>query len=753
MNLAKIFNSRAAVSILIIVIAALIVLLLTQSLLFTIKPLQELENKFIDFRFLERGSEDDIISDQIVVVEITQETYDQIPPPFNRWPWPRNIFAHLIKNLNEAGAKAIGIDIIMSGKDSFSALNDSLLFNTIKKYKNVVVAGKVNVETEAILESQQTQSVIAPNRVLKQELKSDFSNIFFDADSSVGIVQVPKDDDGIARRYQPFVYSSEIEKRIPTFGFALLNKYFELPSLFTPANNLELNQFDYLNTAIPKFDASSFLINFRKADQKSMFRTIQFMDILDDADFKTTDELEFEIDINTWDDPEHGLLYSGLFENKIVIIGSTMPEDRDLVSIPSLIAKRKGDNQIYGVYYHANAIENVLSNEFLYPQSKLLESILILLLTAVSFYLSVIIKKVHFKYSILLEIANLVSVLILVLIYFEITNWLFSEHKYVMSMVGPSLALVVGYFGSTAYHYFRERRQNVMIKGMFSQYVSGSLVNQLLADPSKLRLGGEKKELTILFSDIIGFTGISEKRTPEDLVKFMNLYLSKMTEIIISNQGTLDKYLGDAIMAFWGAPIPIEDHAYLACNSAIEMRKEIQKLQLKDDSNKMFGLDIRIGINTGEVVVGNMGGEKRFDYTVMGDDVNLASRLEGANKQYGTRIMISESTYNKVADRFLVRVLDTIRVKGKTKPTKVFELLGKKDDPDAINKMQSLKHYFNGLIEYNNRNFEKALAHFDLSIKQLDNDTPSWTYFERCQFYISNSPQENWDGVFELKTK
>lgn len=206
-------------------------------------------------------------------------------------------------------------------------------------------------------------------------------------------------------------------------------------------------------------------------------------------------------------------------------------------------------------------------------------------------------------------------------------------------------------------------------------------------------------------------------------------------------------------MAFWGAPIPIEDHAYLACLTAIDMRKEIQKMLNGNEFGRDLNLDIRIGINTGEVVVGNMGGEKRFDYTVMGDDVNLASRLEGANKQYGTRIMISESTYILAGDRLLVRVLDTIRVKGKTKPTKVFELIGRKDDPESIDRMQKLKHYFKGLNEYNSRNFEKALAHFDLSIQQLPDDRPSWTYFERCQFYLNNPPSEDWDGVFELKTK
>lgn len=203
-----------------------------------------------------------------------------------------------------------------------------------------------------------------------------------------------------------------------------------------------------------------------------------------------------------------------------------------------------------------------------------------------------------------------------------------------------------------------------MVKAMFSQYVSTSLVNELIANPDKLRLGGEEKSLTILFSDIAGFTSFSEGKTPEEVVTFINQFLDEMSESVLEFNGTLDKYLGDSVMAFWGAPVEIPDHAELACKCALDMKTRLEKLNEKWNTGDA-AVKMRIGINTGDVIVGNVGGKKRFDYTVMGDNVNLASRLEGANKIYHTSIMISESTYNKIKSKFFTRELDIIKVKGK----------------------------------------------------------------------------------------
>jgi len=727
---------------------------LMQNFIFNIKPLNDLELKFIDERFDNRGDLLTKDSSQVIIVDINQDCYDQIPAPYNRWPWPRSIFAHVIKNLNEAGVKSIGLDIVMSDPDGYSPKNDKLLRDAIKKYKNVVVAGKLNVQQENILNRLTRAKVTSTKQkplVVKQRAKENYYNIFYSADSSLGLVQVSYDDDGVARRYYPYAKSLVTNRRIPSFGFALLNKYYGLPDNYialTDGNNFKLG-----NNLIPKFDNFSYLIDYYGSNQRPYFRRVSLIDVLNDKSFKTTDELNIGEDINTWDDPDYGLLYSGIFKNKIVIIGSTMPEDQDLIPVSISQGEGKGSNQIYGVYFHANAIQNVIGHNYLYRESKVVAVISVVFLSMFIFILSSFFRQLKSKYNYIYEIISVVIVVAGVYSVYQINLFLFVHYNLVAEIVNPSMAIIIGYLGSTAYNFLNERKKNVAIKGMFSQYVSSALVNQLIDNPDKLKLGGEKKNLTILFCDIIGFTSFSENKSPEELVKFMNEYLNAMTEVVLKNNGTLDKYIGDAIMAFWGAPIPLSDHAFKACSTAIEMRNKLNILREKYSSNPNDQIDIRIGINTGDVVVGNMGSHKRFDYTVMGDDVNLASRLEGASKQYGTRVIISEKTYIEVKNSFVVRLLDTVRVKGKSKPTRIFELIGIAGEEKAEDKKKKLQAYLSGLSEYQNRNFAKAIEYFDESIQLNPNDKPSWMYLERCQFYLENEPDEKWDCVFELKSK
>lgn len=720
--------------------AALFTILLTQEFLFTIKPVKELELKLIDYRFLERGKINLSDSTDVIILEITQDSYDQIPQPYNRWPWPRSIFAKLIDNLSNAGVRAIGIDINMSGADQFSPKNDSLLRESIINSSKVVLAGKIDVTRELLLENMDTYSI--------RKIHENFSNIFYDVDSSLGIVQPPPDYDGVFRRYLPYVKSGLTDQLIPSFGFALLNKYYGLKNNQTAT--WKGNFFELGEILIPRYDRNSILINYYGANRT--FPHIKLIDVLDDKEFKTIDEIELDVEINTWDDPDYGLLYNEKFKDKIVIIGSTMPEDRDLFPVSFAKGERKGDNLMYGVEFHANIVQNVIRNEFLFIQPKWMEIITIFLLTAFAFFLTSVIRKIKLRFGLIIEIINVLVIVVSVYFYFRFSVHLFVNEKIIAAIVSPSIALVVGYFGSTAYHFIKERMQNVVIKGMFSQYVSTAVVNELISDPDKLCLGGEKKNLTILFSDIAGFTTFAEKKEPEELVSLINEFLSKMSDIIITNEGTLDKYLGDAVMAFWGAPLEVKNHAEKACLTALQMQDALAKLRDKWAQSGEAPIRIRIGINSGDVIVGNIGGEKRFDYTVLGDDVNLASRLEGANKEYGTNIMISDSTLNFVKDKFLVRELDVIRVKGKTEPTKVYELISLIGDKTAQNAVEDLDFYFQGLELYRHKSFESALDYFKRTYEQF-NDFPSKVYMQRCKFYIDNPPNSDWDGVFELKTK
>lgn len=724
---------------------SLLVIVLTLEIFFTIVPLKEFEQNHIDERFLRRGPIDIRDKSDVIILEITQETYDGLPHPYNIWPWPRIIFSKIIENLNEAGAKVIGIDLIMSNQDRLSPLNDSSLVAAIKKYRNVIVAGKVEVATATTIQTGEDGGTVYKEKFLIRKTDFDYNNIFFRADSGIGLVNVTSDHDGVFRRYLPFIYSPTSERLVPTFGFAILNKYFALPN-----NHLALNEKNFFvlqEISIPKFDDISLLINFYGPSRT--FRHENLLNVLDDSDFNTHDEIFYETEINTWEDSA----YQSLFKDKIVLIGSTMPEDKDILPIAFAKGEKKGDNLIYGVEFHANAIQNIISKDFLVKESMRTELLLIFLLTFLSFFSTSYLKNLKTKYGLLIEMLNLLMMIGLIFVIREFSFLLFQEKNYVIALVSPSLSIILGYFGSTAYNFIGEKRQKAVIKGMFSHYVNPTIVDELVTNPEKLKLGGENKFLTVFFSDIVGFSTFSEKKSPEHLVKFLNEYLSSMTNLVFINKGTLDKYIGDAVMAFWGAPIPIENHAYLACSTALQMQAELVKLRKKWETEGETLIKVRMGINTGNMVVGNVGGKERFDYTVMGDNVNLASRLEGANKEYSTLIMISESTYDEIKEHFLCRELDLIIVKGKSKPIKVYELISYIEQPQSENMLESLNEYNLGLDCYKNRNFLGALKYFSSSLILNPSDAPSKVYLERCELFLDSPPAENWDGVFTLTRK
>jgi len=254
-----------------------------------------------------------------------------------------------------------------------------------------------------------------------------------------------------------------------------------------------------------------------------------------------------------------------------------------------------------------------------------------------------------------------------------------------------------------------------------------------------------------MFSDIRGFTTLSEQLTPEALVSLLNEYLTAMTNIVFKYDGLLDKYIGDAIMAVFGAPIDQPDHALRAGRTAIEMMDELHRLQDKWRSENRPIIDIGIGINSGDMVVGNMGSEMRFDYTVMGDNVNLASRLEGLNKEYGTHIIVSEYTQERIKDELLTRELDAVRVKGKKLPVRIFELLGEQKDADLH--LPYIRLFEAGLERYRTQQFDKAIALFQQVLTLRPNDPPSRLYLSRCAELKAQPPAPDWDGVFIMTRK
>lgn len=294
---------------------------------------------------------------------------------------------------------------------------------------------------------------------------------------------------------------------------------------------------------------------------------------------------------------------------------------------------------------------------------------------------------------------------------------------------------------------------NNFIKDALQKYVSPDYINMLINRPDMLELGGEERELTIMFTDIQGFTSISEQFPPKQLVELLNEYLDGMTNILMQHAGTLDKYEGDAIIAFWNAPLTQRRHAIKAVTAALEMQNFCRAISEKFLKTGKPPLKTRIGINTGKAIVGNIGSKKRFNYTIIGDEVNLASRLEGANKLYGTSLIISDTTYLQLGDVFLCRELDFLRVKGKQKPVRVYEVLCRRDQshPETIDKMLAL--YNEGLNAYREQKWKDGIRCFASAIAINFEDNPSITYLERCRFLRDNPPGKSWDGIFISVTK
>jgi adenylate cyclase len=315
----------------------------------------------------------------------------------------------------------------------------------------------------------------------------------------------------------------------------------------------------------------------------------------------------------------------------------------------------------------------------------------------------------------------------------------------------PMTTLFFTYAGIVSYRFFFEEGEKKKVRSAFSQYIHPGLINQILNRPEALRLGGEEKELTALFADIRGFTTLSERLTPSQLVDLLNEYLSEMTELIFKHWGTLDKYIGDAIMAFWGAPYPQTDHALRACRTGLEMLQALRHLQAAWESRGVPRLEIGVGINTGAMLVGNMGSKRRFNFTVIGDSVNLASRLEGINRQFGTNLIISESTLLQVKDQVVARELDLIRVKGKTQPVKVYELLGLAGDYDQYRDV--VGRFEKGLEAYRSSQWKTAIEMFQEVVRDHPQDGPSLVFIKRCQDLLAQPPEGAWDGVFVMKSK
>ncbi len=709
------------------------------SFLVNVKAIESLELKTLDMRFSVRYDYFDEVKkikpevSPLVIVAINDQSGNAMQ---DRWPWPRNYYAHFIRNMKQAGAKVVGIDMVFDAPDYSGADKDDDMAAAIKEAGNVVLAGKV-VKPEAAGGLAQVSTTVSP---LEK---------FIEGNQRWGFVGVTNDIDGFWRQYLLKEESGAEDNLHTYYSFAVevLRKYYDIPDSAEFEDND--NFFKFGEKYVRKYRPYSFLINFQGPYPTFPYKS--FDECVDDVGF----DLKPEFDADTFDQEADaelgippGLMHSGFFKDKIVLLGATMEELHDVFSVPLSESRnlegQKIETLMPGVEIHANAIYTMIQDNYITAQA---DSIRVIIVTLASFLVFFLVSRLQ-RPLLALPIFILILAGITVLAFY-----FFIAQNLHMQVVTPVLAVGFTYVGNVLYQYLGERKEKATIRNAFGRYLPEKVVEQLIANPGLLKLGGEVRILSILFSDVAGFTTISEKLTPQELVALLNEYLTAMTNIIGKYDGIIDKYEGDAIMAEFGAPLPDEQHAQKACYAALEMQEKLVEMRVKWKKEGRPELHARAGINSGQVVLGNMGSESVFDYTVMGDNVNLASRLEGANKEYGTYIMISEWTQAFVENDVVTRELDLIRVKGKLKPVKVFEVMARKTTGLSTTWRKMLDAYNQGIAAYRQQRWDEAIVYFKAALNARPDDGPAAVYLERCEEYKKNPPPEDWDGVFVMTTK
>jgi len=622
-----------------------------------------------------------------------------------RGQWSRRMLAGALDNLCSAGAEVIGLDMVMSAPDQDQEA-DRILAAAIARCNNVVLA---RVSAAKGVEE------IAPLPSFQAAMIGD------------GFIDVPLDEDGILRKIRFLNAKPQANgdlDLLPSFALELARSY----------RNLDFN-FD--------FSGSDYFLMGATGKQLRL----PYPDLLINyyGDYTAFAVISFADAVHNTFPPEK-------VRGKVLLVGSTLSSQKDFFTTPfsrfrqeaASLAGRFGamehgvqGSDEPGVACHAHAVETILNQAFItqlngravlsltilfglaglifyLPRLGMLWEVTILLAT-----LAAIVGASHLaflKWSLRIDIAPLLAVFFL------------------QFLTGVTLQKSIG------------RKKTAMITSMFGKYVSAGVVNELIKGDISTTLEGRRANLTMLFSDLRGFTNISEKLGARDTGLLLNAYFDTMIPQVFAHQGTLDKLMGDAVMAFFGAPLPVADHPAAGAATALDMVEKLAELKRLPDIPGLTDLSIGIGLNTGEVTVGNLGSKAFMDYTIIGDAVNLASRLEGLNKVYGTTILMSEFTAEALDDRFLLRDLDIVKVKGKERAVTIYELVGWRERSSGETKA-GLRLFDDGLAAYRKQQWDAATELFRQALEELPGDGPSRLYLERIAKMRAHPPGPEWCGV------
>ncbi|MFT5562607.1 MAG: adenylate cyclase [Candidatus Azotimanducaceae bacterium] len=634
--------------------------------------------------------------EDVVIVFTDEDFYTE----YDKYPLTRVDLSTIVQRLSEMGAAVIAVDMLLDFNSSYG--EDPTLELAFES------AGNVQMVSQAQFEGAEFLHLNKAIPRFDAVTTSGYSNISSNSaiSESIGRLKIyPQINEAIGE--WPFAVQA-VASYLQTDDISLHDGILDIGGQI----QVPLNQFNEI------------YIDYPLLPPDGMGATAGLHDVVG----LSASDILFAFDEEELED------LSYLVAGRIVLIGEVAEVAHDEFETPV--------GNVYGVEIIANSISSILKGGPLQAASGVLEIFIALLVMAALLATRALSNPTP---------RNLVS-LGIIMVYVVAVSYVYVSFGLVLSMSYVLLALIIGMVVINARFYLAEMGQKALIKDAFGQYLSPKVVSDLVKDPSKLSLGGEEREMTAYFSDIAGFSTFSEKMTPTELVNVLNDYLTEMCNIIIATEGTVDKFEGDAIIAFWGAPGVQEAHAKLACFATIDMNKALVPLRARWAEDGRPAIKVRMGLNSGPMVVGNMGSAQRMNYTIMGDTVNLAARLEGANKFYASDLMISEATYRGAEEFVDVRELDTIRVMGKKEAVKVYNLLERKGQTKGL-VADLVTQYEKGIQLYKDREYASAKAAFKLALSIDGTDGPSKTYFERCEQYSKNPPKDDWDGVFTLDSK
>ncbi|MEA2096444.1 MAG: adenylate/guanylate cyclase domain-containing protein [Candidatus Cloacimonadota bacterium] len=668
---------------------------------------KDMEMKMLDYRFqldptLEKADTN------IVIIAIDDSSLDFFSENGISWPWPRSFYGYVVDYLTEAGARTVIFDMQFYEKDiereeTTADETDNIFADAIKNNGKVYLGAQLLKDKNKIhpkvddfsIDDQQTD--LPPFQGIRAPIAPFLLN-----NRSIGVINTEPDNDGLIRKVGLL--------------FKLKEHYFA-----QMAYRVWLDQYqDSDIVEIPVDNNGDYLLNWYG---RSAFRTYPFRALISSASAYMNDH-------------EPIIPLEALY-NKHIIIGATAAGLYDLKS-------NSYSKVIPGMEIWATALSNYINHDFITTVPNWFNFLITLLIVFLIMFLIS---------NFLPQKANIIVLLLLILMLF-VNFILWKFYRIQLNFTMQIFGFIISYLLINTLSYLLEGKSRREIRKIFTRYLHNDVIKQLEDDPNKVQLGGKEINATVLYTDIYNFTTLSETKTPSELVQDLNEYFKTLIDFVFQYEGLLDKYTGDGIMALFGAPIERNDHALLACRTAFAHKRLREELEKKQDltATEKLHLQTRIGINSGHLVAGNIGGEKRMDYTAIGDTVNLAARLEGVNKLYQTNIIISQTTYEQIKENFICRELDSLMVKGKTKPTCIFEIIDERTDETDPSKYEWIKIYNQALELYRKGKWQEAGELFQDLSEEPYNDNASQVLLTRCM-YLLEFPPKDWDGVLRLDVK